>query len=79
MILRILLYALLIYVLYKIIFELIVPVYKTTQHLKKGFHEMQSRMNQQMQNQQQENTFTTKPQTPSQKTDGDYIEFEEIK
>ena len=75
---RILLYAFLFYLAYKIIFDLIVPVYRTTKQVKKGFREMNERMNDHM-NQQQEQT--TKPEQPKKTMEkpGDYIEYEEIK
>ena len=76
---RILLYALLIWFLYQLIFRFIVPVYKTTRQVKQKFREMHQHMQDQM-NQQQDHT----PKTPSQNTAsskpaGDYIDFEEIK
>lgn len=79
MIFRILLYAFLIYLLYKIVFDFIIPVYKTSQHLKKGFRQAHERMSEQM------NTTKQYPASPSKKTNApkgsadDYIEFEEIK
>jgi len=78
MIFRILLYAFLLYVLYKIIFDLVIPVYKTTRQFKKGFQEMQNRMNEQMKNQQQADP-QTKTKQSSKAPSGDYIDFEEIK
>ena len=67
----------LIYVLYKLIFDFIIPVYQSTKKIKKQFGEMQSKMQQDM------NTYssTNSPNEPEhQKTkEGDYIDFEEIK
>ncbi|HYM92584.1 MAG TPA: hypothetical protein VET23_00460 [Chitinophagaceae bacterium] len=81
MIFRILLYAFLIYLLYKIIFEFLIPVYKTTKQVRKGFHEMHSRMNEYVKNQQQNNTAQNNSgqNTHSPKPPHDYIDFEEIK
>jgi hypothetical protein len=79
MIFRILLYAFLLYLLYKIVFEFIIPNYKTSQHLKKGFKEAHQRMSEQMNTgRQYSSTFSPKTASPKASTD-DYIEFEEIK
>jgi hypothetical protein len=68
------------YLLYKLVFDFIIPVARTTKQVKKQFGEMNSRMQEHM-NQQQ-----PQPQQPWQHADGnkktggsDYIEFEEIK
>lgn len=71
------------YLLYKLIFDFIIPVARTTRQVKKQFSEMNNRMQETMQQQQaqeQKNTFSknTAPVTASGKSD-DYIEFEEIK
>ena len=73
------LYAILAYILYQFIFKLVIPVYLASRKIKKGFREMQSRMQEQMQQQQ---GFTPQPsptnQAPKTKA-GDYIDFEEVK
>ena len=70
----------LIYLLYKLVIEFIIPVYKSTRKFKKQFGEMQSKMNEQMNRGPQANT--TAPPTPEvnipTEKEGDYIEFEEI-
>ena len=71
------------YLLYKLIFDFIIPVAKTTKQVKKQFNDMSNRMQDNMHQQQaqpQNNTFkkNTTPATASGKSD-DYIEFEEIK
>ena len=81
--LRIILIALMIYLAYKVIFHLIIPVYRTTKQVKKGFREMQDQMNEQMRQQQQRQT-TGHSQEPSPGYEKnapaeDYIDFEEIK
>ena len=74
MIFKLLFYLFLAYLGYKLIFNLIIPVYRTTRKLKKGFREMQEKMQQQA-NQQQEQA-----QRPHEKSKvGEYIDFEEIK
>ena len=67
----------LIYILYKLIFEFIIPVYQSTLKIRKQFGEMQSKM------QQDKNDASTRNTTIHQETkvkrEGDYIDFEEIK
>lgn len=74
---KIALYILLAYVLYRFITGFVIPVYKTTKQVKKGFQQMQQHMNEQMQKQQTQ----AQPQQNSEpkKPIGDYIEFEEVK
>lgn len=73
-----LLWALLAYLAYQFIFNLVIPVYKTSRRIKKGFREMHSRM-------QQETYHSTRPATDftaknaASPNRDDYIEFEEIK
>jgi uncharacterized protein YneF (UPF0154 family) len=76
---KILLYAFLIYLVYKIIFEFIIPVYRTTRQVKKQFREMNERMNEHMKQQQGEQFATEKEPQRAKEKPGDYIEFEEIK
>ncbi len=77
--LRYLFYAFLIYLAYRFVFGFVIPVYKTTRHVKKQFREMNQRMqdhvNQQQSSQQ---TSTPNPEATKQQA-GDYIDFEEVK
>ena len=68
----------LIYILYKLIFEFIIPVYHSTQKIRKQFGEMQTKMQQDMNAANTRNT-TAQQEAPKVKREGDYIEFEEIK
>ena len=69
------------YLLYKLVFDFIIPVAKTTKEVKKQFGDMHSQMQEKM------NQFNKQQQPPSPKvnTTGskpgteDYIEFEEVK
>ncbi|HSU27820.1 MAG TPA: hypothetical protein VLJ68_05520 [Chitinophagaceae bacterium] len=87
MILRVLLYGLLIYFAYRLIFDFIIPVYKTTKKLKKGFQEMSARMNhsdgqERMQESgKEQQPFQPPPSAsgPKAPKSGDYIDFEELK
>lgn len=77
MILRILLYGLLIYFAYKLIFDLIIPVYIASRKIRKGFKEMHNRMQDQM---NQQDGPVPPPKEPSTaKRSNDYIDFEEVK
>lgn len=76
MILRFLFYVFLIYLAYKLVFDFIIPVMRTTRQVKRGFREMQDRMNQSMQQQQgQPQQKATQPKQGA----GEYIDFEEVK
>ena len=71
---RYILFAILIYALYQFIFKLVIPVYQTSQKIKKGFREMNTHMN------QQQHPTQSSPQSSGQKAKrGDYIDFEEVK
>ena len=67
----------LLYLLYKFIFDFIIPIYESSKKIKKQFGEMQEKMQNDMktyQNQQR----PPKPE-PASKKEGDYIDFEEVK
>lgn len=66
------------YLLYKLIFEFIIPIYNTTTQVKQKVGEMQQKMNEQMQ--QQNNNYNATPKQPTEKPKrDDYIDFEEVK
>ena len=67
----------LLYLLYKLIFDFIIPIYRTTKQVKQKMGEMQQQMNRQQQ-QNQQFTATPKEKAPSSKNE-DYSEFEEVK
>jgi hypothetical protein len=70
------------YILYQFIFKLVIPGFIASRKIRKGFREMQSRMQEQMQQQQQPPGYTQPPETnqpDSKYKAGDYIEFEEVK
>ena len=77
-ILRFLFYAFLLYLAFKLVFDLIIPVYRTTRKLKKGFREMQQKMNQHAEQYNQQTAPPQVKETEKSKA-GDYIDFEEIK
>lgn len=67
----------LIYILYKLIFEFIIPLYQSAKKIRKQFGDMHSKMQQDL------DTYGNRPANPEPKTtvkkEGDYIEFEEVK
>ncbi len=68
----------LIYILYKLIFEFIVPVYNSTKKIKKQFGDMQEKMQQDMNAMNSKRAQPPPPETKV-KREGDYIDYEEIK
>ena len=80
---RALLYILLIYLGYQFIFNFLLPVYRTTQQLKKGFREMSERMDP-SKGYADKNQDSSSQQTKSEKDQGnnkvgEYIDFEDVK
>lgn len=77
MILSFLFYAFLAYLLFRLVVNFIIPVYRTTQKVKRTFREMKERMNQQT---SQERQTTPSQTTSTQKSPlGEYLDFEEVK
>jgi hypothetical protein len=74
------LYAFLAYLFFMFIFRLVIPVYRASRQIKKGFREMHSRMEEQMKQQQQAQEPQAQPAKPDTKYKaGDYIDFEDVK
>lgn len=67
----------LIYLLYKFIFDFIIPIYESSKKIKKQFGEMQEKMDSDIKNYQGHSGPSQQAQ--SVKKEGDYIDFEEIK
>ena len=76
---RFLLYALLVWFLYKLIFGFIIPVYRTTRQMKKQFREVHERMQEEQVKQQGFSQPASSQKAPSKSPGGEYIDFEEIK
>lgn len=70
-------YIFLAYLLFKLVFNFIIPVYKTTKQVRKGFKEMQEKMRspQAGNNSQPPGSIKNNQRKPA----GDYIDFEEVK
>jgi hypothetical protein len=77
--LRLLGQILLIYFLYKLIFDFIIPIYQTSKRVKRQMREMNAKMQEQMNayNQQQSSQQSRPKQEPVNKEE--YIDYEEIK
>jgi len=70
----------LLYLLYKFIFDFIIPVYESSKKIKKQFGEMQEKMQNNMnQYQNQQKAALSSPVEKPEKKEGDYIDFEEVK
>ena len=74
-----LLYLFLAYTLYQLIFKLVLPIYRTTRQIKKGFREMQERMHGQDQQSNGQQSYSSNKAPEKNKRVGDYIDFEEVK
>jgi hypothetical protein len=77
MILRFLFFAFLFYLAYKLVFGFIIPVYRTTRQVRKGFREMHQKMQGTDPYRQNPGPEPKAPENKSAKED--YIDFEEVK
>lgn len=73
---------LILYLLYKLVFDFIVPVSRTTKQFREHVNQMRNQQQQQAQHQNSQSSASNN--TPSAKkstttTDGEYIDFEEVK
>ncbi len=73
-------YAFLFYVLFKLVFDFLIPIYRTTRRVKQSFRNMQ----QHMQDEQQasasyQSASARQPTSKQEEPSSDYIDFEEIK
>jgi Sec-independent protein translocase protein TatA len=76
--LKMILYGFLFYFLYKVIFEIVVPVSKGVKNVRSQMEQMQSQARQNAENQQFRENTASKPTSESPKAE-DYIDFEEVK
>ena len=76
---KIILYGFLLYLLYKFVFELVIPVSKATSQVKSKMREMQEMQNAQQEQYRQQQTAQAQQQPQEKVKGGDYIEFEEVK
>ncbi len=81
-ILKLLFQLFLLYMLYKLVFEFIIPVYRASKRMKQEVNQMQEKMREQQRRQQQpaQDNYVHAPGKPSPRdANKDYIEFEELK
>jgi hypothetical protein len=73
----------LLYMLYKLVFEFIIPVYRASKRMKQEVNQMQQKMQehqrQQQQTTRQETFVNSHSKSPQPGNNRDYIEFEELK
>lgn len=81
---KIIVTILILYIIYKVVFDFVVPVARTTSQFKKQVSQMQRMQEEQLRKQQQPppstppaNKTTTAKNTTV--TDGEYIDFEDVK
>ena len=84
MILRFLFFLIIAYILYRFLFDFVIPIYRTTKQVKKNFREMHDRMNQGMNPPPNEGMYqqaqkTENPNKNKKAEPGDYIDYEEVK
>jgi hypothetical protein len=74
-------YIFLAYSLYQLVFKVIIPIYRTTRQVKRGFREMQEKMNAQHAQAQSRPPVdsTNNYARTEEKKAGEYIDFEEVK
>jgi hypothetical protein len=78
MILSFLFFLFLFYVLFKLVVNFVIPIYKTTKKVKQSLREMQQKMQEQQSAGAYQQTSPGKTNT-DKKPLGDYIDFEEVK
>lgn len=82
-IIKVIFELLVLYVVYKLIFDFIIPLYNTTKQVSKKMGEMQSKMNDHFDQQSAASRGQAQSTTTAEKTSKppreDYIEFEEVK
>ncbi|SHL89458.1 protein of unknown function [Chitinophaga jiangningensis] len=84
--LKTLIYLFLAWLLYKLVFDFIIPIYRSTKVVRRQMSDMQEAMRQQYEQQQAaQQGYSSQQQKPpvsrpeSKPDKGDYIDFEEIK
>lgn len=82
---KVLFQVFILYMLYKLVFDFIIPVYRASKRMKNQVGQMQQKMQEQYRQQQaaQERAQTTAANSPLAKNEGrvdkDYIDYEELK
>jgi Sec-independent protein translocase protein TatA len=85
MILKYAFLAFVFWLLYKLVFDFIVPVYRSTKHVRRQMGDIQEHLRRQYQQQEQAQRQAAQAQQQQQHTaphkvqNGDYLDFEEVK
>lgn len=79
MILSFVFFAFIAYLVFKLVVDFIIPVYKTTKQVKQKFRDMREQMNGQQGPASTNASAKTPSSTTQKKPAGDYIDFEEVK
>ena len=72
-------FGIVIYIIYKIVFDFFVPVSQATKQMRQQFRNMNDHAQQQQNNYQQQNQPQNNSQPKSKNVVGDYIDFEEVR
>jgi hypothetical protein len=76
---RYILYAILVYLAYRFIFHFVIPIYFASRKIRKGFKEMRSRMEEQMNPKRADaSPPSAEPQRPKPASE-DYLDYEEVR
>jgi Domain of unknown function (DUF4834) len=71
-----------IYILYKVIFDFVIPVYKSTKKVRSAMSDMQAKMQEQQRAQAEKNSHPSQydsSKKASSVSKDDYIDYEEVK
>ncbi|HEX5552635.1 MAG TPA: hypothetical protein VFX43_05245 [Chitinophagaceae bacterium] len=71
-----------IYFLYRLVFDFIIPIYRSSKKVREHMQEMQNRMQDNLRQEQQRQNATPPPPPPPQQNkvrEGEYIDYEEVK
>ena len=79
MILLFLFYFFLAYLLYRLVFHFIIPIYRTTKKVRQGFRDMQDKMNGQPNAYANNGAGSDENKKPNLDNVGEYIDFEDVK
>jgi hypothetical protein len=79
MILSFLFFTFVAYLVFKLVFDFVLPIYKTTRDVRQKFREMNSQMRGQQNGQAAQNKQQKNNEDSAKSPLGEYIDFEEVK
>lgn len=77
--LRYILYALGIYFLMRFVFELVIPVYRTTRQVRRQFKDMKEKMESMQEGASGHTPQSPRPEAQKKAPKEDYLDFEDVK